>query len=327
VTFAFAWLGAVLVLASYLLASSVLAGLVVLGRRSVERRAATRTTAAGRAGLLFAACVAPTAGGLAVALGLVLPAWLVYEPWGTQEPAAPGLIVLAAAAALLLGRALLGAVVEHRRTARAVAGWLRGTHPEPVGGLGVPALRVEHGFPVAAVAGVVRPRLLLGSQVVDALTPAELQAVAAHEAGHLAAGDVLKRLVLRACADPLPWGRARQRLEREWETAAEMAADEFASRQVSRVVLAKALVKIAGLVAPGSRLTLEVPAFAAGAPVATRVMGLLAEDDRPTGGGSDGRGRLPLLALAAAAAAWLAALPLALPATHALLESVVRALA
>jgi Zn-dependent protease with chaperone function len=322
----FVWLGVLLMLAGYLVVSALLASSLALAWRWLERRAAAASSAARRAAVLYAACLAPTLGGLVAALGFVLPAWLVHEPLGTDEAASPGLLILGFAAAALLGRALRRAVVEHHRTARAVAGWLRQARTAPLSGLAIPALRVEHGFPLAAVAGVVRPRLLLASQVVDALTPEELRAVATHEAGHLAAGDVLKRLLLRACPDPLPWLRVRARLERDWERAAEAAADEYASRHVSRIVLARALLKIAAQVKPGSRLTLEVPAFAAG-PVAARVMDLLADEDRPVRESAPPAVRvLPLVILATAAGAWLLALPFVLPGVHALLEAVVKGL-
>jgi hypothetical protein len=148
--------------------------------------------------------------------------------------------------------------------------------------------------------------------------------VAAHESGHLAARDVLKRLVLRACPEPLRWTGARARLEHAWERAAEAAADDFAGRRVPRIHLASALVKIAGLVPPGRGLSLELPAFAAEAPVAARVHELLAEGAgaRPAGGGA----RAFYGLIAAAAAALLALLPSALPATHRLLERVVTGL-
>jgi Zn-dependent protease with chaperone function len=241
-SFAFAWLGVLLLLAAYLLVSTLLAAAVALLRPAIERRAAAASSPRRRAAVLFAACAAPAAGGLLAVLGLVLPAWLVHEPLGTDEVAPPELLVVAAVSFLALSRALWRAVVEHRRTASAVTAWVRQERAAPVPGLAMRALRVEHGFPLAAIAGVVRPRLLLASQVVDALTPAELQAVAAHEAGHLEAGDVLKRLLLRLCPDPLPWTRTRRRLESEWERAAEAAADEFAGHRVSRVVLAEARV-------------------------------------------------------------------------------------
>jgi Zn-dependent protease with chaperone function len=239
--------------------------------------------------------------------------------------APPELLFVAAASSLVVAGALWRAFVEHRRTANAVTAWVRQERAAPVPGLALRALRVEHGFPLAAIAGVIRPRLLLANQVVDALTPAELQAVAAHEAGHLEAGDVLKRLLLRLCPDPLPWTRTRRRLESEWERASEAAADEFAGRRVSRIVLAKALVKIASLVPPGRRLLLELPAFAAGASVAVRVRHLLEDDGAAARHpAAPGVRVLPLLAVAAAAAIWLVALPVILPATHALLETLVR---
>jgi Zn-dependent protease with chaperone function len=323
----FVWLGVLLVLASYLVVSALLAASFALAGRRLERRAAAASSASRRAGLLYAACVVPTVGGLLAAIGFALPAWLIHEPLGTDEAAPRGLLVLGFAAAVLLARAWRRAFVEHRRTARAVAEWRRQARAAPLSGLAIPALRVEHGFPLAAVAGVVRPRLLLARQVVEALTPEELRAVATHEAGHVAAGDVLKRLVLRACPDPLPWRRDRARLERDWERAAEAAADEYAARHVSRIVLARALLKIAGLVKPGTRLTLEVPAFAAGAPVATRVMDLLADEEPPVREASRHAVRvLPLLVLATAAGAWLLALPFVLPGVHALLEAVVKGL-
>lgn len=327
-SFSFFWLGVLLMLATYLLVSTLLGAAVALGGPSLERRAAAASSARRRAAVLFSACAGPTLGGLAAVFGLVLPAWLVFEPLGTDEVASPELLMVAAASFLVVARAVWRAVVEHRRTASAVSAWVRQARAAPVHGLPMSALRVEHGFPLAAVAGIVRPRLLLGSQVVDALTPTELQAVAAHEAGHLAAGDVLKRLFLRACPDLLPWTRSRRRLEFEWERAAEAAADEFAGRQVSRLVLARALVKIASLVPPGSRLMLELPAFAAGAPVAARVRHLLEGENgsaRPSSSTPAIR-LLPMLALAIAAAAWVVALPVALPATHAVLEALVRGL-
>jgi Zn-dependent protease with chaperone function len=322
----FVWLGALAMLASYLVVSAVLAAAIALAASAVDLASAVRR-ARRRSARLFAACVAPTAGGLLAAFGFVLPAWLALEPRGTQEQASPLIIVLAAAGAAVALAGLRRAIVEHRRTARAVAAWVRAGQPAPVPGLAVPALRVEHGFPLAAITGIWRPRLLLGAQVVEALTPAELRAVAAHESGHLVAGDVLKRLLLRACPDPLPWLRARARLEQCWEQASEAAADEFAARHVSRVVLAKALVKIAGLVPPGSRLTLGTPAFAAG-PVAARVLDLLADDDRAVPAATRPAVRaLPLLLVAAAASAWLLSLPFVLPRTHALVEALVNAFA
>lgn len=318
----FAVLGVSLVLSGYLLVATLLSLAVALAARL---RGSGRWDRPGaRARLLFAACVLPTAAGLLAALGLVLPAWLVHEPLGTDEQPGPALLLVAGTAGVLVMTAVRKAFAGYRRTARAVAAWSREARPLGIPRLDVPALRVEYAFPLAAVAGIRRPRLLLAGVVVDALTPDELRAVAAHESGHLAAGDVLKRLVLRACPDPLRWTGVRARLEESWERAAEAAADDFAARRVPRIHLASALVKIASLVPPGRALGLELPAFAAaGAPVATRVHDLLAGEATP---------RPPeslcalYVAIGVGAAAGLALLPFALPATHRFLEAIVTAL-
>ena len=320
----FVVLGAALVLSAGLVVASALSLAVAMAVRVLPPPERWAGGPGSRARLLFAACALPTCGGALAALGLVLPAWLVHEPRGTDEQAAPALLAMAGAALSLLLAALRRAVVEYRRTARTVAGWSRAARPLPLARLEVPALRFAHAFPVAAVSGVRRPRLLLADAVVDALTADELRAVAAHESGHLAAGDVLKRLILRACPDPLRWTGVRARLEHAWERAAEAAADDFAARRVPRIHLASALVKIAALVPPGRGLSLELPAFAAEAPVAARVHDLLADaaGSRPATGGE----RALYGLIAAAAATFFALLPYALPATHRLLERVVTGL-
>jgi Zn-dependent protease with chaperone function len=324
----FVWLGAAVVLATYLAVSMLLAGAIAALAGRIVRRADAAASASRRANGLFLACVAPAVGGLVAALGFVLPAWLAHEPLGTDERVAAELLVAAGATLVLVARAARRAFVAERGTARAVSAWVRQARPVPLSGLDVPALRVDHDFPMAAVAGILRPRLLVSGQVLEALTPAELQAVAAHEAGHLASDDVLKRLLLRLCPDPLPWTRTRARLEGEWERAAEAAADTFARRRVSGVVLARALVKIAQMVPPGRRLALGTPAFAAGAPVAARVLDLLADEEGVPDAPKPHTVRaVPLLLAAAAGAAWLWSLPAVLPATHGVIESLVKALA
>src|SRR5206468_11663090 len=55
--------------------------------------------------------------------------------------------------------------------------------------------------PLMALAGIWRPRLIVARGLVDALTPEELAASVAHEAGHQRSRDNLKRLVMRAVPD------------------------------------------------------------------------------------------------------------------------------
>src|SRR6185503_5338698 len=125
---------------------------------------------------------------------------------------------------------------------------------------------LNHEFPLLAVVGTIRPRLFVADQVLSSLTPSELRAAIAHEAGHLSARDNLKRSLLRVCGDALllvPCGRS---LDRAWADTAEAAADEYAAHESSAAAinLAAALVKVAKMVPKGPRATLPIAAFLVG---------------------------------------------------------------
>jgi Zn-dependent protease with chaperone function len=265
--------------------------------------------------------VLPSFGGLATALGLALPAWLVYEPRNTGEtPGAVLILGAAVGAALVLSRAWAG-LRDQIVTRRMLAGGTRSGRRLP--DLGLPALRIAHDFPVAAVAGVFRPRLVIADRVVDSLTSEELEAVGAHESGHLVARDNLRSLVLRVSPDPLALTAAGREIRRAWEDAAEAAADRYACSRVAPLVLARALVKVAGLVPAGRRLDLTAAAFHRDRALTRRVTALIAAAEsgleRPPR-------RLPFaLVVTAVAVPSAAAVPL-LPAVHRVLEAVVRAL-
>jgi hypothetical protein len=88
----------------------------------------------------------------------------------------------------------------------------------------------------------------------------------AHENGHLAARDNLKRGLLLACRDALliiPSGRL---LDKAWSEASEEAADENAARAGNGVALdlASALVKIARRIPQGARPTMPAGVFLLG---------------------------------------------------------------
>jgi Zn-dependent protease with chaperone function len=320
----FAVLGSALVLAAFLVVAATASVMVVLGYRSL-RSHLLRSRPASRADLLFLLCLLPTATGLFVALGCVLPAWLLHEPVRTNENAGPALLVIALVAALIVAHALGRMLVEHRRTAREVAAWIRDGRPLSVPGVDLPTVRVEHAFPLAAIAGTARPHFIVAGQVLEALTASELRAVGAHERGHVASRDTLRRLLVRACPDPFAWTRARGRLVQDWEQAVEAAADYFAARLVPALDLASALVKVGSLVAPNTRLSLDLFAFERGGPLAARVRNLVAGSvEAPNQQTSWSNRSVPLLV--AAAAAVVVSLPSAWPLVHHLLEWVVAAL-
>jgi Zn-dependent protease with chaperone function len=86
--------------------------------------------------------------------------------------------------------------------------WLREGRPLELPGAPAAAYRIRDPFPVVSVVGILRSRLFVAEQVVERLSKSELEAVLAHEAGHLAAHDNLKRLALRL-APTLPPAGAR----------------------------------------------------------------------------------------------------------------------
>lgn len=283
-----------------------------------------RLSGARGARLLLALRAFPAVCGLTVALLLAAPAFVAHEPMHGEhhEEVGPGLVALG-----LLG--LLPVVLGLARGLRALAAtrrlereWRLRARPLALPGTGLPAARLAHPFPVAALAGLVRQRLYVADCVLESFTAGELQATCAHERAHAASRDNLKALLLRACPDWLALVPTAAELEQAWSQAAEEAADDAtAGEDASRGVdLAAALVKAARLVPPGLRLA-DAPASSLhGGTLAPRVERLLGLRPRQEGG---------------AGMAWVLAgvlatllLPLALPGSseliHALLERLVQ---
>ena len=65
------------------------------------------------------------------------------------------------------------------------------------------------GLPGVSLAGIWRPRILIGSEALSALTPAELDVAISHEVAHRRSQDNLKRFLLYLRAGPL-------RLDAQW---------------------------------------------------------------------------------------------------------------
>ena len=222
--------------------------------------------AGARARLLFALRVSPPAAAAALALALIVPAYLLYEPHDSGEGVGVKLMILAcvsAAGVLLACWRVARTWVATRRLAR---DWLHHAEPFEVEGAQVPTFRIRHSFPVIAVIGVLRPRLFVASQVFDALSTDELAAALAHEHGHVEGRDNLKRALLQAGEDALlhaPLGRS---LRREWQRESEMAADELAAAAgpAAALDLASAIVKISKLIPRGARPSLPAGAHLLG---------------------------------------------------------------
>ena len=145
--------------------------------------------------------------------------------------------------------------------------WLNAATPIQLPEIDVPTFRISHPFPIIAVVGMFRPRLFIAERVIESLSQEEMVAAIAHECGHLAARDNLKRSLLRACRDALmivPCGRSIDRARFE---NAEAAADEHAADRGSAVALNYGVIpdrKLPAWFPPGARPSMPAGAFILG---------------------------------------------------------------
>jgi beta-lactamase regulating signal transducer with metallopeptidase domain len=266
-----------------------------------------------RARWLLALRLAPSLFSMTVAMVLFLPAHVWLEPVRTDERIGVVPIALAGGALLLLFRSasrISGAV----RTALRLAALQPGdTRHDAISMTEVPGVRG------IALAGIFRPRILIGSGAREVLTPAELDLAVAHERAHHRAWDNLSRVLMHCAPDFFGWSRAAHRLEMLWEAEAECLADAAAveGSEVRATRLASALVKVARL-ASGDRAWVERwSTFHHPALLEARVR-LLVSDTRVRPGIAY-RGRTAAAyGTAIVAAAWIAGLPQQL---HRLTES------
>lgn len=189
----------------------------------------------------------PAGAAALVAVTVVLPAFLIYEPNREHEPAGP----------LFLGLALVAAVAAGAGVARA---WRACAGARALlrscGAVGREAPTADRRIdivdvaePIVAVVGGWRPRILAAKGVRDACSDKEFRQVIEHEAAHVATGDNLKLLLLTASPDVLAWLPGSAAITTRWRAAAEGEADERATGADprKRVALAAALIKVARL--------------------------------------------------------------------------------
>jgi hypothetical protein len=251
-----------------------------------------------RASALLALRMLPGTGALAVACGVVVPAFLAFEPPVSGERVSPGLVAL-----LLSSGALVAAgLVRGLRASSATRRLLRSLDARAVrlGGLPipVPVYRVATGLPLVALVGVFRARLYLSESVLAALSADELRAVLDHEAAHLAARDNLKRILMRLTPDLLSFVAAAREIEESWCAAAEERADRRAAGPggLRALDLATSLIKAARMIGAGAGPALPASNFCDGARIARRVARLV--EDPPAAAGP-ARGSMLALGLGA----------------------------
>ena len=242
-----------LCLATFLLVHVAL-GLSAWLAAPAAMRMARRLRPAAAARLLLGLRLFPATASLLLVAGLCVPSFLWLEPAAAAEEVGIGCVV----AAVLAGGLW---IVSISRAARAVVRSVRYVRRSMHGG------RRAHLHDVwvtgdasgsLVLTGIVRPRVLVSSAVLAALSPEQLAAALRHEQAHRASRDNLKRLFLLLAPDVLPFSRMFAGLEHAWARFAEWVADDRAVEGDSfrSVSLAAALVRVArlGPVAHGSPL-------------------------------------------------------------------------
>lgn len=210
---------------------------------------------------------------------LATGSFFLFEPRSEEERIGLVLIGVSALGFALLGAAAMRvtiAILRHRRLLRE---WLHNARPIDLPGVSIPSLAIDATFPVVAIVGIWRPRLVIAQRVLDACPADELAAILDHERGHIRRHDNARRMLLLALPDPLSWTRVGRAMDEGWHDAAEEVADEAPGEgrgDAGRVALAAALVRVAKMVPAGETLD-ELPASALyrGEPLERRVRRLL----------------------------------------------------
>jgi Zn-dependent protease with chaperone function len=239
------------------------------------RARALRRTAGERARVVAAWRLGPPAVGAAVALAVAAAFWR-FEPRHTTED--PGVLLLVAAATTLLL-----VVQAARRLSRALRSGLECARLVRTCGRrvarsdGAPIWFIETDYPVAAVVGVVRTRLLVSTRIVQECTPGELDAVLRHEQAHVNRRDNLVRAAMLALPNPLSLTRTGREMDACWSAAAEESADDQAAGHEpgARATLASALVRVARMAQTPAPPWMPALAFYEGTNLEHRVRRLL----------------------------------------------------
>lgn len=291
---------------------------------------ASRMRARSAASLLLALRLLPPAISAMVVAAICVPSYLWFEPEFAAERV--GLVCLGGA---LLGLAIL--VIAWPRALRAVARSLRySRHCRKTGreahltGQASPVSVMDGPAALVALAGIVRPRLVVSREVVSRLSCSQMAAALRHERAHARSHDNLKRLLLLLAPGILPFrsplSAGFEELEHGWARFTEWAADDCAVDGDRRrsLALASALVQVARLGSAEQPSPLATCLLAQGEDLAARIDRLLHRTPpRRNSRGAVTRLTATVLLLAGAAAVVILQ-PALLPSAHRLLEYLIR---
>jgi Zn-dependent protease with chaperone function len=209
------------------------------------------------AGLLFMIRMFPAFASVFFVLAVFLPSHVRFEQADVDESFG---VVLGACAVMAL-------VMLLRSAARAVrVAWADHAFARlaaPVSGQYDRDVITIRGVTGVSLAGILRSRILVGTETLEALTSAELDVAISHEVAHERSRDNLKRFLIYCAPDVFGWSRTARQLEDAWQRQSEYRADDCAvmGDESRAVMLASALVKVAQLSRRARGVTNPVPAW------------------------------------------------------------------
>jgi Zn-dependent protease with chaperone function len=261
------------------------AGLAVAALATTACRFSLRLPARSGAHFLLALRLVPMTLGLLVVGGLCVPSYLWMEPDAASEPVGWVCLIVAAFAALAWFQSASRTIRAFVRSSRYLRQSPARKQNLRVSGELYSLIVMEGSEPLFALAGILRPHLVVSQRVLSAFPDDELASALRHEQAHAESYDNLKRLLVLLAPDALPFLHNLRSLERAWARLAEWAADDAASTGTPRrsLALASALVRAARVNAvPASPPALVTALLANGKDLAVRVDRLLGSTVAPT---------------------------------------------
>jgi beta-lactamase regulating signal transducer with metallopeptidase domain len=192
--------------------------------------------------------LSPTSLATFAVLALCVPSYLSFEPGATREQVGVACVIATILVTVLLtisvarGIRALISTTSYARTCLK-SGMQIQTPATPL-----PITVVDVAAPVIAMVGAFRPQLVISRDVLEKLSPEELDCAIRHERAHRTSADNFKRLLLLLAPDVFPFvSNAFAALDRGWITLSEWAADDSAvANDLQRSLsLAGALVHVA----------------------------------------------------------------------------------
>jgi Zn-dependent protease with chaperone function len=310
-----------ILLAVFALANAALSALVVLVS-PLAIRLAGRMAPRSSATALLALRLLPAGASLFLVCLVCVPAYLRLEPErGGEWVGLPCLIAAVAGAGLWVT-----ALAQTGKALTRLRAYLRGCRADcrviALPGDPVTVWLLDNSAPHVALAGLLRPRLVISGSVVAALSPAELTATLRHERAHRNARDNWKRLLALLAPAALP-GSAFRRLDHAWAKYAEWAADDAAcaADAGAALSLASALVRVAKMRGEAATLSLAVPLLGPAGELSARVERLLKGELHDTPAQS--RPRVWAVAAMLAAVSALMLQPAMLASAHRMMEMLI----